>query len=83
MENEIPSLGDIFLKTLNSSEKFGIYIYTTNGQIAYANKAFCNMTGYSEHELLNNIKLSDMLDGENKQEAIKNMDRHIKDENFL
>ena len=67
---------------LKDSSIFGMYIYQEGGRFVFANKTFCNMIGYSLEELLNGLKLPDILTGPQKSEALKNIDRRLSGETF-
>ncbi len=83
MSEKTKFLGADLLEILKDSSTFGIYIYQEDGRFVFANKAFCDMVGYSLDELLTKIKFTDLQEGPQKQIALKNMERRLKGEKFL
>ncbi len=83
MTEKTKFLGVDLLEILKDSSTLGIYVYQEDGRLVFANKAFCDMVGYSLNELLNEIKLTDLQGGNQKQIALKNMERRLKGEKFL
>ncbi len=67
---------------LKYSSIFGIYVYQEEGRFVFVNETFCNIIGYSKSELINNIKLPQLFEGKQKEEALKNMKRRMKGEVF-
>ncbi|MDA3927944.1 MAG: PAS domain S-box protein [Prolixibacteraceae bacterium] len=77
---------DIHLRT--SENKFkalveqsltGIYIFNKDGFI-YVNNRFCEIFGYSEEEVLSNLKPTDVIAADDRKRADKNVDKRLKGE---
>ena len=72
---------DVLLKALKSASILGVYIYQDEGKIVFANKAFLSFLGYEEKELIGK-KLPELLQGSEKDIALKNITRRLNGEEF-
>ncbi len=70
-----------FFETIKDSSVFGVYVYSENGNLVFANKAFCKMIGYSPEEITK-IKLLDIIDSSQRSEVSKNIERRLNGEIF-
>ncbi len=75
-------LSNVLLDTLSEISIIGVCIYQKEGKIIFANDTFCNMLEYPKEELLHKIKLQQLLEGKDKKEAIKAINRRTKGEKF-
>ncbi len=72
---------DGLLDVLKSASILGVYIYQDEGRIVFANRAFLSFVEYKEEEIIGK-RLPELLEGEEKKIAVKNIKRRLSGEKF-